>query len=360
MRVIDRIVAPLGRRIDELSPMVDARLADGSRVNTIIPPLAIDGPALTIRKFSPQAYELADLVRMGTLTERSGRVPQRVRAGPGQHPRERRHRQRQDHAAQRALVDDPGRPSGSSPSRTRPSCGSSSARGAAREPPANIEGKGEVRTARPGAERAAHASRPHHRRRGARRRSARHDAGDEHRPRRLAVDPARELAARRDLAHRDHGADVGDRPADAGDPRAAGVDHRAARAHQPPARRLAAHHADLRRRRHGRRRRDPQRHLRLRPQGRRRGERPVDRRAQGRPGIRPQFEDRLSDLGIDAPRPHVRPHRGRLPPRALPTHESRDRRSSRARASPARPRGRPSPILAFARFGCFGGTGVFR
>ena len=66
--MIDRIVAPLGRRIDELSPMVDARLADGSRVNAIIPPLAIDGPALTIRKFSTYTLDLADLIRLGTIT----------------------------------------------------------------------------------------------------------------------------------------------------------------------------------------------------------------------------------------------------------------------------------------------------
>jgi pilus assembly protein CpaF len=72
MRVIDRIVAPIGRRIDELSPMVDARLPDGSRVNAIIPPLAIDGPALTIRKFSSQAYELNDLVRLDTLNGEAG------------------------------------------------------------------------------------------------------------------------------------------------------------------------------------------------------------------------------------------------------------------------------------------------
>ena len=52
LRVIDRIVAPLGRRIDESSPMVDARLPDGSRVNAVIPPLAVDGPLLTIRKFA--------------------------------------------------------------------------------------------------------------------------------------------------------------------------------------------------------------------------------------------------------------------------------------------------------------------
>ncbi|MFH1331417.1 MAG: CpaF family protein [Actinomycetota bacterium] len=67
-RVIDRIVAKVGRRIDEASPMVDARLLDGSRVNAIIPPLAVDGPALTIRKFSRDPYQVDDLIRFGTMT----------------------------------------------------------------------------------------------------------------------------------------------------------------------------------------------------------------------------------------------------------------------------------------------------
>jgi pilus assembly protein CpaF len=67
-RVIDRIVSQVGRRIDESSPMVDARLADGSRVNAVIPPLAVDGPALTIRKFSRDPFTADDLVELGTLT----------------------------------------------------------------------------------------------------------------------------------------------------------------------------------------------------------------------------------------------------------------------------------------------------
>ena len=67
-RIIERIVTPLGRRIDESSPLVDARLPDGSRVNVIIPPLAVHGPALTIRKFAPVPYVTEDLVRFGTLT----------------------------------------------------------------------------------------------------------------------------------------------------------------------------------------------------------------------------------------------------------------------------------------------------
>jgi pilus assembly protein CpaF len=68
MQVIERIVSPLGRRIDESSPMVDARLSDGSRVNAVIPPLALNGPTLTIRKFSEDPLQIADLIRFGTLT----------------------------------------------------------------------------------------------------------------------------------------------------------------------------------------------------------------------------------------------------------------------------------------------------
>jgi len=67
-RIIDKIVAQVGRRIDESVPMVDARLQDGSRVNAIIPPLAIGGPKLTIRKFSADPYKVEDLISFGTLT----------------------------------------------------------------------------------------------------------------------------------------------------------------------------------------------------------------------------------------------------------------------------------------------------
>jgi pilus assembly protein CpaF len=69
MRVIERIVAPLGRRIDEGVPMVDARLPDGSRVNAIIPPLSLVGPILTIRKFSSQRFSMDRLVQIGALTQ---------------------------------------------------------------------------------------------------------------------------------------------------------------------------------------------------------------------------------------------------------------------------------------------------
>ena len=67
---IERILAPVGRRVDEASPLCDARLADGSRVNVVIPPLALSGPCLTIRRFRRQGFSLDDLVRNGTMSRR--------------------------------------------------------------------------------------------------------------------------------------------------------------------------------------------------------------------------------------------------------------------------------------------------
>ena len=69
VRVIRRILAPLGRRLDEASPMVDARLPDGSRVNAIIPPLALDGPSISIRKFNRHHLSAEELIRNGSMTE---------------------------------------------------------------------------------------------------------------------------------------------------------------------------------------------------------------------------------------------------------------------------------------------------
>ncbi|MFN2219942.1 MAG: CpaF family protein, partial [Anaerolineae bacterium] len=68
MRIIDRIVQPLGRRIDEASPYVNARLPDGSRVNAIIPPLCLNGPILTIRKFFKNPLTVEEMIRLGTVT----------------------------------------------------------------------------------------------------------------------------------------------------------------------------------------------------------------------------------------------------------------------------------------------------
>lgn len=70
--IIDRIIAPLGRRIDESSPMVDARLLDGSRVNAIIPPISLDGPSISIRKFKKDPYTLDDLMAFDSFSEDMG------------------------------------------------------------------------------------------------------------------------------------------------------------------------------------------------------------------------------------------------------------------------------------------------
>ncbi len=69
MRIVDRIISPLGRRVDESAPYVDARLPDGSRVNVVIPPLVPRGPTVTIRKFRPDAFTMEDLAENGTLTD---------------------------------------------------------------------------------------------------------------------------------------------------------------------------------------------------------------------------------------------------------------------------------------------------
>lgn len=72
LQIIDRIILPLGRRIDSDSPTVDARLPDGSRVNAVIPPVAIDGPSITIRKFSKEKLGIGDLIDFGSVTEKMG------------------------------------------------------------------------------------------------------------------------------------------------------------------------------------------------------------------------------------------------------------------------------------------------
>ena len=76
LQVIERIVAPLGRRIDEKSPMVDGRLRDGSRFNAIIPPLSLSGPTMTIRKFARDPFTMTDLINFGTLTREAAQFMQ--------------------------------------------------------------------------------------------------------------------------------------------------------------------------------------------------------------------------------------------------------------------------------------------
>ncbi|MFH1035583.1 MAG: CpaF family protein [Pseudomonadota bacterium] len=78
LKIIDKIATSVGRRIDESSPMVDARLADGSRVNAVIPPLALDGPSLSIRKFAVDPLRVADLIRIGTITTATARLMEAI------------------------------------------------------------------------------------------------------------------------------------------------------------------------------------------------------------------------------------------------------------------------------------------
>jgi pilus assembly protein CpaF len=112
-RIINKMVAQVGRRIDESSPMVDARLPDGSRVNAIIPPLSLSGPLVTIRKFSKRRLDPTDLVRLGTMSSETVEFVQRCVV-----------------AELNTLVSGgTGSPSASASSRSRtpPSCGSTSA-----------------------------------------------------------------------------------------------------------------------------------------------------------------------------------------------------------------------------------------
>ncbi len=122
MRVIDRIVSGVGRRVDDSSPMVDARLQDGSRVNAIIPPLAVDGPLLSIRRFPAERLKADDLVTLKALTRPMLDFLSHCVRVAAELPDQRRHRRRQDDAAQRAVRATSATRNASSPSRTRPSC----------------------------------------------------------------------------------------------------------------------------------------------------------------------------------------------------------------------------------------------
>ena len=94
LRIIDRIITPLGRRIDKTSPRVDARLPDGSRVNAIIEPLSLVGPVITVRKFPARPITVDDMIRFGTATPEMFDFLTRLHRGSAQHLRLRRHRVR--------------------------------------------------------------------------------------------------------------------------------------------------------------------------------------------------------------------------------------------------------------------------
>jgi hypothetical protein len=187
LTVIDRICSKVGRRVDESSPMVDARLPDGSRVNAIIPPLAIDGAVLSIRRFGA-AITAQQLVEKGAMTEEMLYLLVGLRARAPQHHHLRRHGLGQDHAPQRAQLVHPERRARGDHRGRGGAAAAAGARGAARDAPAQLRGARRGAGARPGEERPAHAPRPHHPRRVPRARGARHAAGDEHRARGVAGD----------------------------------------------------------------------------------------------------------------------------------------------------------------------------
>ena len=204
MQIIDRIVSRVGRRVDESSPMVDARLADGSRVNAIIPPLAIDGPCLSIRRFGRDPVTARNMIENKTLTEPMLELLSAMVKGRLNLPDLRRNRRRQDHAAERSLrLHSELRPHRHHRGRRR-TADEAGARGPPGNPPAQHRRQGRGAPAATGHQQPAYASRPHRGGRGARRRSLRHVAGHEHRPRGLADHGARQLAARRAGPCREH------------------------------------------------------------------------------------------------------------------------------------------------------------
>ena len=182
LRVIDRIVSGVGRRVDDSSPMVDARLADGSRVNAIIPPLAVDGPLLSIRRFPSERLKATDLVANRSMTRPMleflencvrARLNMLISGGTGAgkttllnvlsglHFRARTHRH---HRGRRRTAAPPG------------------ARRPARDAAAERRRQGRHQAATAADQRPAYETRPHRRRRNPRRGSAGHAAGDEHGP----------------------------------------------------------------------------------------------------------------------------------------------------------------------------------
>ena len=144
LHLIERIVGPLGLRVDGSSPWVDARLPDGSRVHAIVPPLSLRGPSLTIRKFSQVPIAADDLVRTGMLGPRMLRFLRACVVGRVNLVYQRRRGERQDHPARRPRRLHPGsRTSHHDRGRGRATAGEA-ARGLAGGRPANVEGRGEV------------------------------------------------------------------------------------------------------------------------------------------------------------------------------------------------------------------------
>ena len=197
LRIIDRIITPLGRRIDESSPRVDARLPDGSRVNAIIEPLSLVGPVITVRKFSAEPYTVDDLIRVrdgdaprcstscGPASRRGSTSSSRAARAPARRRRSTSCRRSSPNDERIVTIED------AAELQLR-----QDARRHARVAPAEPRGRGRDHDPRPAAQRDAHAPRPDHRRRVPCGRGARHAPGDDDRPRRLALDRPREHARR--------------------------------------------------------------------------------------------------------------------------------------------------------------------
>ncbi len=207
MRIIQRIVAKLGRRIDAVSPMVDARLPDGSRVNAIVPPLALDGPALSIRRFGVEPLRIDELQEHGIARAGHGHVPLgrhlnrasacSISGGTG--------------AGKTTLLNalssfiPDGRADRDDRRLRRTDACSTATACAWKRAPENTEGKGRSHAARSGPQQPPHAARPHPRRRGSRGRGVGHAAGDEHRPRRFDDHHPLQRHSRRAVPHGDDG-----------------------------------------------------------------------------------------------------------------------------------------------------------
>ena len=192
LRIIDRIITPMGRRIDETSPRVDARLPDGSRVNAIIEPLSLDRP----RDHRPQVLD--DAVHRGRPDPLRHGDARDVRLRPGLHRgatqrlRVGRHGLGQDDDAQRAVVVHPRRRAHRHDRGRGRAPAPPGARDHARVAPAEPRGRGRDHDPQPPAQRDAHAPGPDHRRGVPRRRGPGHAPGDDDGPRRFALDRPRE------------------------------------------------------------------------------------------------------------------------------------------------------------------------
>ena len=165
VRLVERVIAPLGLRLDRASPMVDARLADGSRLHAVLPPLAPDGPCLSIRRFAADAVPLA---AFGLEPEAGAFFDAMVRAG-WNHRGVGRDELGQDDVLQRARPRDRSHGTDRHDRGDGRAAARAAARRSARGAPGERRGNRRGQRARPGAQRAAHAPRPDRRRRGARR-----------------------------------------------------------------------------------------------------------------------------------------------------------------------------------------------